>query len=137
MQHARHRCTTHATGPLRTPTVPPAAASGAGQDARVALALVSIVASWAVVHTVYALRYAAMYYTGPDGGVDLNQRDAPAYADFLYVSLTIGMTFQVSDTELQSTAVRRLAIAHALLSYVFGAGVVATTDDLVASLTTK
>jgi uncharacterized membrane protein len=114
-----------------------ASTKGSGQDARVALALVSIVVSWGVVHTVYALRYAALYYTGQDGGIGFHQREPPEYSDFLYVALTIGMTFQVSDTDLQSKALRRTAINHALLSYVFGAGVVAATVNLVASLTTK
>lgn len=114
-----------------------ATSHGASQDLFVGLAMGSVVVSWGVVHTVYALRYAALHYTGPDGGIDFNEDDPPDYLDFLYVSLTIGMTFQVSDTELQSKAVRRTAVRHALLSYLFGAGIVATTVNLVASLTTK
>jgi uncharacterized membrane protein len=110
---------------------------GGAQDVRVALALVSVVVSWSVVHTVYALRYAALYYTGPDGGVSFNEDEPPDYRDFVYLSLTIGMTFQVSDTDIQSKAIRRTAVRHALLSYLFGTGVVATTVNLVASLTTK
>ncbi|MCW2952197.1 MAG: hypothetical protein JWQ48_1367 [Conexibacter sp.] len=111
--------------------------TGSSQDLRITLGLASVVASWGVVHTVYALRYAAIYYTGPDGGVDFNEDTPPDYADFAYLSLTIGMTFQVSDTDLQSKDIRRTAVRHALLSYVFGTGVVATTVNLVASLTTK
>jgi uncharacterized membrane protein len=111
--------------------------SGTSQELRIALGLASVVASWGVVHTVYALRYAAIYYTGPDGGVNFNEEDPPDYADFAYLALTIGMTFQVSDTDLQSKDVRRTALRHALLSYVFGTGVLATTVNLVATLTTQ
>ena len=60
----------------------------------------AIVASWAVVHTVFTLRYAALYYRGPDGGVDFNEDDKPTYVDFAYLAFTIGMTYQVSDTDL-------------------------------------
>jgi uncharacterized membrane protein len=114
-----------------------AGSKGTAQDALVALALLSVVVSWCVVHTVYALRYAALYYSGPDGGVDFNEDAPPDYADFAYLALTIGMTFQVSDTDLKTKEIRRTAVRHALLSYVFGTGVLATTVNLVASLTTK
>jgi uncharacterized membrane protein len=109
---------------------------GATESLLVGLGLVSIVVSWMVVHTVYALRYAGLYYTGPDGGIGFAGDDPPDYGDFVYLALTIGMTYQVSDTELQARVVRRTALSHALLSYVFGAGVVAATVNLVATLTT-
>lgn len=48
------------------------------------VSVVSVFASWALVHTVFVLRYAALYYTGPDGGVDFNQEAKPTYADFAY-----------------------------------------------------
>jgi uncharacterized membrane protein len=104
---------------------------------RVALALVSVGLSWTVLHTVYTLQYARLYYSGPDGGVSFNQRDLPTYSDFAYLAFTIGMTFQVSDTDLQDSAIRRTALRQALLSYVFGTGILATTVNLVASLTTS
>jgi uncharacterized membrane protein len=66
--------------------------------------------------------------------VDFNEDDAPDYRDFAYLAFTIGMTFQVSDTTLQTSEIRRTALRHALLSYVFGAVVIATTINLVAGL---
>jgi uncharacterized membrane protein len=105
--------------------------------ARFALGLVSVVLSWAVVHTVYTLRYARMYYYGEDGGVNFNDAEPPCYTDFAYLSFTIGMTFQVSDTDLETKDFRRVALRHALLSFVFGTGIVATTINLVASLSSK
>ncbi len=98
------------------------------------LAVVSVVLSWALVHLTYTLRYARIYYTSPVGGVDFNQNEAPSYADFAYLAFTIGMTFQVSDTALRSRAMRSNALSHALLSYLFGTVILATTVNLVAGL---
>lgn len=93
----------------------------------------SIVLSWSVVHTVYTLRYARHYYGGR-ASVDFNEDDLPVYADFAYLALTIGMTFQVSDTNLKTRDTRRLALGHALLSYAFGSLIVASTVNLIAGL---
>jgi len=97
--------------------------------------VLSIVCGWGVVHTVFTLRYARLFY-GPGGpcGVDFNQDELPDYADFAYLALTIGMTFQVSDTDLQTKQIRRTALRHALLSYVFGSLIVASTVNLIAGL---
>jgi uncharacterized membrane protein len=105
--------------------------------ARFVLGLASVVLSWAVVHTIYTLRYARMYYYGEDGGVNFNEPEPPSYTDFAYLAFTIGMTFQVSDTDLLTKDFRRVALRHALLSFVFGAGIFATTINLVASLSSK
>jgi len=100
----------------------------------VSLCAASIVLSWAVVHTVFSLRYAKMYYSGEPGGIDFNEDDPPGFADFAYLALTIGMTYQVSDTNLESKAIRRTAVRHALLSFAFGTLIIATTINLVAGL---
>ena len=42
-----------------------------------AAGIVTIVVSWGVVHTVFTLRYAGLYYSGPDGGIDFNEDDKP------------------------------------------------------------
>ena len=104
---------------------------GGAQLLHVALGLGSVALSWAVVHTVFALRYARIYYAGEDGGVDFNEPGKPSYVDFAYLAFTIGMTYQVSDTALHSNQMRRAALQHALL---FGTGILATTVNLVASL---
>lgn len=108
--------------------------TGADKVLFVGLAVASVVCSWAVVHVLFTLRYARLYYGAPVGGVDFNQDDAPSYADFAYLAFTIGMTFQVSDTQLTASAVRRTALRHALLSYLLGTVIVATTINLVAGL---
>ena len=97
------------------------------------MVLVTVVLSWLVVHTVYMLRYARLHYmTG--GGVDFPGDEAPDYRDFAYLALTIGMTYQVSDTGFTNKQLRRTATHHALLSYLFGTVVVAVTINVVASL---
>jgi uncharacterized membrane protein len=96
--------------------------------------IATIVVSWAVVHTLFTLRYAALYYVGPDGGIDFNDDADPSYADFAYLAFTIGMTYQVSDTNLTSQLIRRTALRHALLSYLFGTVIIAATINLAAGL---
>jgi uncharacterized membrane protein len=107
---------------------------GGAKVARVALAIVTVALSWATVHTRYALRYGDLYYAPPVGGVEFNEDDPPDYLDFAYLGLTIGMTFQVSDTNLSTKAFRRAATRHALLSYLFGAVIVALVINTVSSL---
>jgi uncharacterized membrane protein len=108
--------------------------TGAARVLLVALAVGSVVLAWASVHTVYALRYARLYYSDPVGGIDFDDDAPPRYLDFAYVALTVGMTSQVSDTALTARRLRRAAIHHALLSYVFGTVVVALTINVVAGL---
>jgi uncharacterized membrane protein len=108
-------------------------AGAPGRGLLTALAIGSVALAWTSVHTVYVLRYARVYYSPPEGGVDFHG-EAPAYVDFAYLALTIGMTFQVSDTDLTGKRVRRVALHHALLSYVFGTVIVAITVNTVAGL---
>jgi uncharacterized membrane protein len=107
---------------------------GAHRHLLIGLAVASVVIAWTSVHTVYALRYARLYYSDPIGGIEFNDDDRPRYVDFAYVALTVGMTSQVSDTSLTARRLRRAAIHHALLSYVFGTVVVAMTINIVAGL---
>ena len=96
--------------------------------------IATIVISWALVHTLFTLKYAGLYYTGVDGGIDFKEEDKPCYLDFAYMAFTIGMTYQVSDTDLTTKSVRHTALRHALLSYVFGTVIIAATINLAAGL---
>jgi len=107
---------------------------GTSEALLIGLALLSVALGWLVLHTVYLLRYAGMYYGDPVGGVDFNDDTQPDYRDFAYLALTIGMTFQVSDTNLTARPIRRAALRHALLSYLFGAVIVAVMINVVGSL---
>jgi uncharacterized membrane protein len=99
-----------------------------------AIAVVAVAISWFTIHTLYALTYAKRYYTGKEGGIDFNQTEPPRYTDFAYVACTIGMSFAVSDTNLKTSKMRRVALEHALLSYVFGTGIIASVVNLVVGL---
>ncbi len=98
------------------------------------VAALTVVLSWAVVHSVFALRYAHEYYTEPVGGIDFKNPAPPDYQDFIYVAFTVGMTFQVSDTDVQARTIRRSVIRHALLAYLFGAVILALTVNIAAAL---
>jgi uncharacterized membrane protein len=111
-------------------------ASGESGTARVlttTVAVVTVALSWLAVHTVFTLRYAHLYYLD-GGGIDFHNDQDPDYGDFAYVAFTLGMTYQVSDTDLTSKRIRSTALRHALVSYVFGIAVIATTVNVVAGL---
>ena len=109
-------------------------ASGGMKAYLITLGLLSVVLSWTVVHTVYMLRYARSYYAEPVGGIEFNEEEPPTYVDFAYFSFTVGMTFQVADTNITSKAVRRATLHHALLSYLFGAVLLGLVINVVATL---
>jgi len=109
-------------------------ASDAEKAAFTAVAALTVILSWAVVHSVFALRYAHEYYTDPIGGIDFKNPAPPDYRDFVYVAFTVGMTFQVSDTDIQTRAIRRTVINHAFLAYLFGAVILALTVNIAATL---
>jgi uncharacterized membrane protein len=102
--------------------------------AAVVLGVLVVVLSWALSNTVFALKYARLYYDGSEGGIDFKEDRRPAYCDFAYLAFTVGMSFAVSDTEPTSTRVRKVALGHALLSYLFGTVVVAVAVNLVTNL---
>jgi uncharacterized membrane protein len=109
-------------------------AAGAAKELHIGLGVVSVVVSWFLVHTIFTSRYARLYYTGPDGGIDFNQDDPPRYVDFAYVAFTVGMTFQVSDTDITTGSTRSAVLRHSLLSYLLGAVIIAATINLIAGL---
>jgi uncharacterized membrane protein len=107
---------------------------GAEKAALVAIAVASVAFSWAALHTVFLLRYARLYYGVASGGIDFNEDADPDYRDFAYVSFTIGLTFQVSDTNISDKRIRRTALRHALLAFLFGAVIIGLTINVVATL---
>jgi uncharacterized membrane protein len=110
------------------------AAGGIAAEMLAALSLASVAVSWLTVHTIYTLRYALLYYEGAEGGVNFHQDEPPCYRDFAYMAITVGMTFQVADTDLRATSLRAAVLRHALLSYLFGAVILAATINLIAGL---
>ena len=100
----------------------------------VGLAIVSVALSWTTVNTIFTVRYADLYYRGGVGGIEFPGGDPPDYHDFGYLAFTIGMTYQVSDTNLKAKPIRRTATRHALLSYLFGAVILGVAINTVSSL---
>jgi uncharacterized membrane protein len=98
--------------------------------------VITIASSWLLVHTVFALKYAHVYYTEPRGGIDFKSRggEHPDYRDFAYTAFTVGMTFQVSDTDITQRRMRHQVLRHALISFFFGAVILATTVNELAGL---
>ena len=95
----------------------------------------SIALSWLLVHTLSTLRYAREYYAKqPIGGIDFNQSQSPQYSDFAYFAFNLGMTFQVSDNNISSSELRKIILAHTLISYVFNTVVIASVVNLVVNL---
>ncbi len=104
----------------------------------IALAIATIILSWCFVHTIFALHYAHEFYgEGRDrktGGLDFPGEREPDYSDFLYFSLVIAMTSQVSDVQITSRAIRRIATMHGVLSFFFNLGILALTINMVSNL---
>jgi uncharacterized membrane protein len=112
----------------------------------VILSIASVSCSWFLVHTIFAFRYAHLYYTCKKeevidkecrGGLEFPNDKAPDYLDFAYFSFGIGMTFQVSDVQVTSGIIRRLTLLHALISFLFNTTFVALIINIIAGLIQK
>jgi uncharacterized membrane protein len=111
--------------------------SGAPRLLLIGVAVLTVVLSWTVINTVYTLRYADENFRSKPGGIAFGAEDdqqQPGYRDFAYVAFTIGMCYQVSDTTLRDPRVRRTALTHALLSYLFGVVIIAGSVNLISGL---
>ena len=109
------------------------------------LSIGSVIISWWMLHTVFTMNYAHLYYTvtpEPDddknkviGGLEFpgNMKN-PDYLDFVYFSFVVGMTFQVSDVEISSRSIRRLVLLHGVISFAFNTAIVALSINVVAGL---
>jgi uncharacterized membrane protein len=107
----------------------------------ITLAVVTIIGSWLLVHTIFAMHYAHEYYqdhkidiNSKAGGLDFPEDIEPDYWDFLYFSFVVGMTSQVSDVQITSRSLRRLALLHGILSFFFNTTIVAMSINIIAGL---
>jgi len=105
------------------------------------IAITGMTLSWSLVHTVFAVRYAHMFYadhkTKPNthaGGLDFPGEDKPDFVDFAYFSFVLGMTFQVSDVSISSRKIRRMVLWHGLISFGYNVVIIALTINVVAGL---
>ncbi len=115
--------------------------------ANILVPLAAVAGSWWLVHTVFTLRYAHFYYCDIDhdlkggtqkpGGLEFPKEKEPDYLDFAYFAFVVGMTFQVSDVQITSRRIRRLAWMHGLLSFAFNTFIVAFTINVISGLISK
>lgn len=113
----------------------------------VALSLASVACAWFLIHTTFTFRYAHLFYTCESdedaikkkhrGGLLFPNDKTPDYLDFAYFSFVIGMTFQVSDVQVSSSTIRRLALLHSLLSFLFNTVILALSINIIAGLVQK
>lgn len=114
-----------------------ASRSGPGAVEAAVVGILTVAASWFAVHTLFTVHYARLYYSDEPGGINFHDPEPPRFRDFAYVAFTVGMTYQVSDTEIGLTSIRATVLRQALLSYLLGAVVLAVTINLIARLGSK
>lgn len=120
-------------------------AAHASKDEHILLAILAVVVSWWLVHTIFTLLYAHLFYdTDTDegmqrkvGGLDFPGNEAPDYLDFVYFSFVIGMTFQVSDVVITSRRVRRFVLLHAILAFGFNTVILALSINVISGLVSQ
>ena len=111
----------------------------AERSPRIALVAATLALSWLLTYFVFTFRYAHEWYDLDErgrnkGGLQFPSDDQPDYIDFLYFSVVIGMTFQVSDVQITARRLRRLALLHGLLSFLFNTVIVALTVNIAAGM---
>ncbi|MEO5998441.1 MAG: DUF1345 domain-containing protein [Chitinophagaceae bacterium] len=97
--------------------------------------------SWFLLHTIFTLHYAHQYYDDDDQkkgvsskGINFPDEDNPDYLDFAYFSFVLGMTFQVSDVTISAQKIRRLALLHGIIAFLYNTIIVALTINIIAGL---
>lgn len=93
----------------------------------------TLVLAWLFGNTIFALHYAHLYYLeGSKGGLDFSgDPDCPDYADFVYFAFTLGMTFQTSDTGVETRHLRTIVTAHSMIAFFFNIGILAFTINVL------
>jgi len=109
------------------------------QTVRLSLAVITIVCSWCLVHTAFALHYAHEFY-GDQGKrgqpcLEFPGNAEPNYVDFLYFAFVLGTTSQTSDVTIVSSPMRRLALAHGIIAFFFNTTLLALVINVAAGLT--
>lgn len=117
---------------------------GASHPVEFGLAMLAIPLGWFALQVMTAMHYARVYWMGDDedgsgrkkpaGGLEFPGTDKPKGWDFLYFAVTIGMTFQTSDTEVTTSLMRGTVLAHAVVSFFFNTAIIAAAVNLAVSL---
>ena len=123
----------------------PKGISEAGRNEHILLAIGAVAVSWWLVHTVFSLRYAHLFYdtdtddggTKKGGGLDFPDTKEPDFLDFIYFGFVVGMTFQVSDVQITDRNIRRLCLLHGVISFAFNTAIVALSINVISGLITQ
>jgi uncharacterized membrane protein len=123
----------------------PKGISEADRNEHILLAIGAVAVSWWLVHTVFSLRYAHLFYdtdtddggTKKGGGLDFPDTKEPDFLDFIYFGFVVGMTFQVSDVQITDRNIRRLCLLHGLISFAFNTAIVALSINVISGLITQ
>ena len=118
--------------------------AGAAKALHIGLSATTILTSWLFIHLMFALHYAHEFFfeirVNPDkpgkqrGGLDFPGEEVPGYGDFLYFSYAIGCASATSDVNVTSKPMRRIVLAHSVLSFFFNATILALTINIAAGL---
>ena len=110
-------------------------------------AMVAVFLSWLLIHTLFAIRYAGMYYTKALGETDESKEyrrglmfpgtDMPDFLDFTYFSFTLGMSFQVPDVNITTSQFRRLSLVHSFFSYIYSTAIIAISFNIISELISR
>jgi len=119
--------------------------SEVSKNEHILLAITAVFISWWLVHTVFSLRYAHLFYdtdtddggTRKGGGLDFPDTKEPDFLDFIYFGFVVGMTFQVSDVQITNRNIRRLCLLHGLISFAFNTAIVALSINVISGLVTQ
>ncbi len=101
------------------------------------LALSAVASAWALIHTVFTLRYAHLYFDSHESTPALEfpgDESPPDYLDFAYFAFVIGMTAQTADVCIRSRAIRRTALLHGVVAFAFNTAVVALSIGVLSTL---
>ncbi len=104
----------------------------------IALAVAGAPLGWFMLHMMMAFHYAYLFYSEPGkkagSGLSFPGTDEPGAADFLYYAFVVGMTFQVSDVQVTSTRLRRMTLAHSIVSFFFNTCLIAMAVNAVVAI---
>lgn len=116
-------------------------------DAHIVLSVVAVALSWFLIHTLFTIRYAHLYYTLPTdavedthnycGGLLFPGNELPDFLDFAYFSFVLGMTFQTADVNISGRDIRRLALLHGFLSFVYNTAIIALSINIISGVVGK
>jgi uncharacterized membrane protein len=111
--------------------------ASAERVAHLILSTMTIVNSWAIVHTMFTIRYADMYYSVADGEpspLSFPETAEPLFWDFVYFAFTIGVACQTADVSTRHTDIRRTVIIHSVIAFVFNLAILGFALNVSAGL---